>query len=57
MGITGAEQLLLDTHALKTFLLSMPCVESSVSVKPPTVYINIIVKIMTKAEMILKVLH
>uniref|UniRef100_A0A0M3IP00 Vacuolar protein sorting-associated protein 53 homolog n=1 Tax=Ascaris lumbricoides TaxID=6252 RepID=A0A0M3IP00_ASCLU len=55
VSVTGAEQLLLDTHALKTFLLSMPSVESSISTKPPTIYTNGVVKTMTKAEMILKV--
>lgn len=55
VGVTGAEQLLLDTHALKTFLLTMPSVESSITTKPPTVYTNSVVKVMTKAEMILKV--
>uniref|UniRef100_F1KX74 Vacuolar protein sorting-associated protein 53 homolog n=4 Tax=Ascaris TaxID=6251 RepID=F1KX74_ASCSU len=54
VSVTGAEQLLLDTHALKTFLLSMPSVESSISTKPPTIYTNGVVKTMTKAEMILK---
>ncbi|VDK25259.1 unnamed protein product [Anisakis simplex] len=54
VSLTGAEQLLLDTHSLKTFLLSMPSVESSISTKPPTVYTNGVVKTMTKAEMILK---
>ncbi|VDN32150.1 unnamed protein product [Gongylonema pulchrum] len=55
VGVTGAEQLLLDTHALKTFLLSMPSAESSINTKPPTVYTNVVVKTMTKAEMVLKV--
>jgi len=51
---TGAEQLLLDTHALKTFLLNMPSIESFVVTKPPTTYTNMLVKGMNKAEMILK---
>ncbi|VDN26076.1 unnamed protein product [Gongylonema pulchrum] len=55
VGVTGAEQLLLDTHALKTFLLSMPSAESSINTKPPTVYTNVVVKTMTKAEMVLKI--
>ncbi|VDM25533.1 unnamed protein product, partial [Toxocara canis] len=54
VSVTGAEQLLLDTHALKMFLLSMPSVESSINTKPPTIYTNGVVKTMTKAEMILK---
>ncbi|KAH7731207.1 Vps53-likeN-terminal family protein [Aphelenchoides avenae] len=55
ISVTGAEQLLLDTHSLKTFLLSMPSVESSIVTKPPTMYTNSVTKIMTKAEMILKI--
>lgn len=55
MGVTGAEQLLLDTHALKTFLLSLPTVESSINTKPPTMYTNVVVRTMTKVEMILKI--
>lgn len=55
ISVTGAEQLLLDTHALKTFLLAMPSVESSVVTKPPTMYTNSVTKIMSKAEAILKV--
>uniref|UniRef100_A0A915DXZ3 Vacuolar protein sorting-associated protein 53 homolog n=1 Tax=Ditylenchus dipsaci TaxID=166011 RepID=A0A915DXZ3_9BILA len=51
----GCVQLLLDTHALKSFLLGMPSVESSVVTKPPTMYTNTVTKGMTKAEMILKV--
>ncbi|VDN05411.1 unnamed protein product [Thelazia callipaeda] len=56
VGITGAEQLLLDTHALKTFLLSMPSVESSINTKPPTLYTNLVVRTMTKVEMLLKII-
>lgn len=55
ISVTGAEQLLLDTHALKTFLQNMPSVESAVVTKPPTMYTNTVSKGMTKAEMILKV--
>ncbi|KAI1717145.1 vacuolar protein sorting-associated protein 53 like protein [Ditylenchus destructor] len=51
----GCVQLLLDTHALKSFLLNMPSIESSVVTKPPTMYTNTVTKGMTKAEMILKV--
>lgn len=52
--VTGAEQLLLDTHALKTFLQSMPSIESLVTAKPPTAYMETLNKGMTKAEMVLK---
>uniref|UniRef100_A0A1I7VT28 Vacuolar protein sorting-associated protein 53 homolog n=1 Tax=Loa loa TaxID=7209 RepID=A0A1I7VT28_LOALO len=55
VGVTGAEQLLLDAHALKTFLLILPTVESSINTKPPTMYTNVVVRTMTKVEMILKI--
>uniref|UniRef100_A0A0N4Z299 T-complex protein 1 subunit epsilon n=1 Tax=Parastrongyloides trichosuri TaxID=131310 RepID=A0A0N4Z299_PARTI len=55
MSITGAEQLLLDTHSLKTFLLTMPSVGSIVQAKPPTMYTTTVTKTLTKAEMVLKV--
>lgn len=55
LSITGAEQLLLDTHALKVFLLNLPSVESLVVTKPPSLYTTSVMKAMTKAEMILKV--
>ena len=35
VGVVGAEQLLLDTHMLKTALLDLPSVGSQVSRKPP----------------------
>jgi hypothetical protein len=54
-SVTGAEQLLLDAHALKTFLLQMPCVGSTVAPKPPTAYTKFVTKTMTKVELILKV--
>ncbi|CAK8671956.1 unnamed protein product [Clavelina lepadiformis] len=55
IGTVGAEQLLLDTHSLKTVLLELPSVASQVSRKAPTSYTKIVVKGMTKAEMLLKV--
>ncbi|KAI6188011.1 Vacuolar protein sorting-associated protein 53-like protein [Aphelenchoides besseyi] len=55
LTVTGAEQLLLDTHSLKTFLLSMPSVGSSVVIKPPTPFTAAVIEVMTKAEMVLKV--
>ncbi|VDO26097.1 unnamed protein product [Onchocerca flexuosa] len=55
VGVAGAEQLLLDAHALKTFLLSMPTVESSINTKPPMMYTNVVIRTMTKVEMILKI--
>ncbi|KAG1682195.1 Vacuolar protein sorting-associated protein 53 [Nymphon striatum] len=51
----GAEQLLLDTHMLKTVLLDLPSVGSQVIRKAPASFTKIVVKGMTKAEMILKV--
>ncbi|CAF0997701.1 unnamed protein product [Brachionus calyciflorus] len=50
----GIEQLLLDTHSLKTALMDMPTVNSSVSRKAPSTYSKIILKEMGRAEMILK---
>lgn len=55
IGTVGAEQLLLDTHSLKTVLLNLPSVSSQVARKAPTSYTKIVVKGMTKAEMLLKV--
>ncbi|XP_060584875.1 vacuolar protein sorting-associated protein 53 homolog [Ruditapes philippinarum] len=52
----AAEQLLLDTHSLKTLLLDLPSLGSSVTRKAPASYIKIVQKGMTKAEMILKVM-
>ncbi|EPB80307.1 Vps53-like protein [Ancylostoma ceylanicum] len=51
----GAEQLLLDTHSLKSFLLQMPSLDSAIAAKPPTAYVNGVSAAMNKAEMILKV--
>ncbi|XP_054154462.1 vacuolar protein sorting-associated protein 53 homolog [Oppia nitens] len=50
----GAEQLLLDTHTLKKVLIELPCWESNVKTAPAT-YTKSVIKGMTKAEMILKV--
>ncbi|XP_038059447.1 vacuolar protein sorting-associated protein 53 homolog isoform X1 [Patiria miniata] len=55
ISTVGAEQLLLDTHSLKTVLLDLPSIGSKVSRKAPASYTKIVVKGMTKAEMILKV--
>ncbi|KJH40611.1 Vps53-like protein [Dictyocaulus viviparus] len=51
----GAEQLLLDTHSLKSFLLQMPSIDSAVATKPPTAYVYGVSSALNKAEMILKV--
>ena len=55
MSTVGAEQLLLDAHSLKTVLLDLPSIGSAVSRKAPASYTKIVVKGMTRAEMILKV--
>lgn len=51
----GAEQLLLDTHSIKTALQDLPTLASSVQRKPPSSFTKVVVKGMSKAEMILKV--
>lgn len=51
----GCEQLLLDTHSLKTVLLDLPSIGSQVQRKAPASYTKVVVKGMTKAEMIVKV--
>uniref|UniRef100_A0A8C1R9R7 Vacuolar protein sorting-associated protein 53 homolog n=1 Tax=Cyprinus carpio TaxID=7962 RepID=A0A8C1R9R7_CYPCA len=51
----SSEQLLLDTHSLKTVLLDLPSIGSQVVRKAPASYTKIVVKGMTRAEMILKV--
>jgi hypothetical protein len=48
-------QLLLDTHSLKMVLLDLPSIGSQVVRKAPASYTKIVVKGMTRAEMILKV--
>ncbi|KAJ1185847.1 hypothetical protein NDU88_002634 [Pleurodeles waltl] len=55
ISMVGAEQLLLDTHSLKTVLLDLPSIGSQVVRKAPASYTKIVVKGMTRAEMILKV--
>lgn len=51
----GAEQLLLDTHMLKTVLLNLPSINSQINRPAPAAYTKVVTKGMTKAEMILKV--
>jgi hypothetical protein len=55
VSTAGAEQLLLDTHMLKTVLLDLPSIGSQVLRKAPASYTKVVVKGMTRAEMILKV--
>lgn len=50
----GIEQLLLDTHSLKTALMEMPTFNSTVARKAPSTYTKIVLKEMSRAEMILK---
>lgn len=51
----GCEQLLLDTHSLKTILLDLPSIGSQVKRKAPATYTKVVAKGMTKAEMIIKI--
>jgi len=51
----AAEQLLLDTHSIKTVLLGLPTLGSSVQRKPTASFTKVVQKGMSKAEMILKV--
>ncbi|XP_065166273.1 vacuolar protein sorting-associated protein 53 homolog [Atheta coriaria] len=51
----GAEQLLLDTHMLKTVLLNLPSIASQINRQAPAPYTKVVNKGMSKAEMILKV--
>ena len=46
--------MLLDTHTLKKVLIELPCWESAVKTAPAS-YTKSVIKGMTKAEMILKV--
>ncbi|CAG9854453.1 unnamed protein product [Phyllotreta striolata] len=51
----GAEQLLLDTHMLKTWLLNLPSISSQINRPAPSAYLKVVTKGMTRAEMIIKV--
>lgn len=51
----GAEQLLLDTHMLKTVLLNLPSIASQINRQAPAAYSKVVTKGMTRAEMIIKV--
>uniref|UniRef100_T1H365 Vps53 C-terminal domain-containing protein n=1 Tax=Megaselia scalaris TaxID=36166 RepID=T1H365_MEGSC len=54
-NILGCEQLLLDTHSLKTVLLNLPSIESMVNRQAPANYTKVVVKGMNQAEMIIKI--
>lgn len=54
ISTVGSEQLLLDTHMLKTALLELPSLGSEVRRPAPATYTKVVIKLMTKAEMILK---
>ncbi|CAG9134202.1 unnamed protein product [Plutella xylostella] len=54
ISTVGSEQLLLDTHMLKTALLEAPSFGSEVKRQAPHTYTKVVIKLMTKAEMILK---
>uniref|UniRef100_A0A1B6BWF3 Vacuolar protein sorting-associated protein 53 homolog n=1 Tax=Clastoptera arizonana TaxID=38151 RepID=A0A1B6BWF3_9HEMI len=55
VSTVGAEQLLLDTHMLKTVLLDLPSIGSRVNRTAPASFTKVVVKGMTHGEMILKV--
>uniref|UniRef100_A0A1B6MRN2 Vacuolar protein sorting-associated protein 53 homolog n=1 Tax=Graphocephala atropunctata TaxID=36148 RepID=A0A1B6MRN2_9HEMI len=55
MSTIGAEQLLLDTLALKTVLLQLPSIGSQVTPRTPTSYNEVVIKGMSRATMILKI--
>ncbi|KAI8148076.1 Vps53-like protein [Fennellomyces sp. T-0311] len=50
----GAEQMLLDTHALKTLLMDIPLMGAEGTVTVPTSYGKLVSKGISKAETILK---
>ncbi|CAG8705635.1 2645_t:CDS:10, partial [Acaulospora morrowiae] len=50
----GAEQMLLDVHALKTSLLEMPTMGMENPAPPPTTFTKIVNKGISKVEVILK---
>ncbi|RNA01236.1 vacuolar sorting-associated 53 -like protein, partial [Brachionus plicatilis] len=50
----GIEQLLLDTHSLKTALMEMPTFNAGIARKAPSTYTKIVLKEMGRGEMILK---
>lgn len=54
ISTVGSEQLLLDTHMLKTVLMDLPSIGSQVKRPAPPRYVKVVVKSMTNAEMILK---
>ncbi|XP_036370846.1 vacuolar protein sorting-associated protein 53 homolog isoform X2 [Octopus sinensis] len=54
VSTVAAEQLLLDTHSLKTVLQDLPSLGSRVLRKAPASFTKIVNKGMTKAEMVLK---
>ncbi|KOB76421.1 putative late golgi protein sorting complex subunit vps53 [Operophtera brumata] len=54
VSTAGAEQLLLDAHMLKTALLELPSLGSAVRRPAPPTYTKVVVRLMTRAEMILK---
>ncbi|KAJ3056157.1 Vacuolar protein sorting-associated protein 53 [Rhizophlyctis rosea] len=51
----GAEQMLLDTHALKTILLQMANIGAEPGTQPPSTYLKLLNKGVTKVEQLLKV--
>lgn len=54
VGTVGAEQLLLDAHSLKTALIDLPSVGSQMNRTAPASYTKVVIRGMTRAEMLLK---
>ncbi|KAJ3021483.1 Vacuolar protein sorting-associated protein 53 [Thoreauomyces humboldtii] len=51
----GAEQMLLDTQALKTILVQLSNINSEGPAHPPAIYLKIVSKAITRIEQLLKV--
>ncbi|XP_064392979.1 vacuolar protein sorting-associated protein 53 homolog [Halichondria panicea] len=55
ISTVAAEQLLLDCHSLKTYLLELPSVGTAVARKAPPSYTKLVQKGLERAELIIKV--
>lgn len=53
-NIMGCEQLLLDTHSIKTILLELPSIGSQVRRKAPASYTKVVLRGMAQPEAIVK---
>ena len=54
LSAVAAEQLLLDTAALRGFLLQLPTMDSLAAAKPPSVYTKPLTKAVAQVEAVLK---